>query len=141
MNYGDVIQYMDGTFDENFNKAKRWAEEHKTTFEEDMDRRDLPKRYFVIGAEPKIEPEIIPELTIEEQNEVIRVTRERLYVEISDVIRNDYLEAVARGSENAEELKREWLESKDKIRAENPYLVKEVVDNLEELSDNELLKI
>lgn len=63
-----------------------------------------------------------PEKTIEEQNEAIRATREQLYVQTSDVIRNDYLEAVARGSDNAEELKQAWLASKDKIRAENPYV-------------------
>lgn len=62
------------------------------------------------------------ELTIEEQNETIRQTRESLYVQTSDVIRNDYLEAVARNADNVEELKQKWLESKDKIRNENPYV-------------------
>ena len=64
-----------------------------------------------------------PEPTIEEQNEAIRATREQLYVQTSDKLRNDYLEAVARGADNAEELKTAWLESKDKIREENPYIV------------------
>lgn len=63
-----------------------------------------------------------PAKTIEEQNETIRQIRENLYVKTSDVIRNDYLEAVARGSSNAEQLKQEWLASKDKIREENPYI-------------------
>lgn len=52
MNYGDIIEYIDGTLDENFNEARRWAEQHNTTFEELIDRRDLPKRYFQIGEEP-----------------------------------------------------------------------------------------
>lgn len=65
----------------------------------------------------------IPEPTVEEQNEAIRATREQLYVQTSDKLRNDYLEAVARGSDNAEEIKTAWLESKDKIREENPYVV------------------
>lgn len=52
MNYGDIIEYIDGTLDENFNEAFKWAQEHYTTFEELMDRRDLPKRYFQIGEEP-----------------------------------------------------------------------------------------
>lgn len=64
-----------------------------------------------------------PELTIAEQNEIIRQTRESLYEKTSDKIKDDYDEAVARGSENAEQLKKEWLASKDKIREENPYLV------------------
>lgn len=52
MNYGDIIEYIDGTLDENFNEARKWAQEHNTTFEELIDRRDLPKRYFQIGEEP-----------------------------------------------------------------------------------------
>ena len=62
------------------------------------------------------------ESTVEEQNETIRQTRENLYGQISDKIKADYDEAVARGSENIEELKKEWLASKDKIREENPYI-------------------
>lgn len=71
MNYNDVIEYIDGTFDENFEAAKKWAEEHGTTFEEDLSKRELPKRYFVIGAEP--EPE--PEPTIEELQGKVRCVR------------------------------------------------------------------
>lgn len=62
------------------------------------------------------------EPTVEEQNEAIRQIRESLYRATSDYIKADYDEAVARDSENAEELKKAWLESKDKIRAENPYI-------------------
>lgn len=67
-----------------------------------------------------------PEPTIAEQNEAIRATREQLYIQTSDKLKADYDEAVARGTDNAEELKVAWLESKDKIRAENPYIVEEV---------------
>lgn len=67
MNYNDVIEYIDGTFDENFEAAKKWAEEHGTTFEEDLSKRDLPKRYFVIG------PEFIPE--VEKKKEEMRIIR------------------------------------------------------------------
>lgn len=73
-----------------------------------------------------IEAIIEPEKTIEEQNEAIRATREQLYIQTSDKLKADYDEAVARGAENVEELKTAWLESKDKIRAENPYIVEEV---------------
>lgn len=66
-----------------------------------------------------------PEPTIEEQNEAIRATREQLYIQTSDKLKADYDEAVARGADNAEELKTAWLESKDKIREENPYVVEE----------------
>lgn len=57
-----------------------------------------------------------------DQNELIRQTRETLFIQISDKLKADYDEAVARGSENAEQLKQEWLASKYKIRAENPYI-------------------
>lgn len=69
-----------------------------------------------------IEAIVKPEPTIEEQNEAIRQTREQLYIQTSDKLKADYDEAVARGAENAEELKTAWLESKDKIREENPYI-------------------
>ena len=54
-NYGDVIEYIDDTFDENMEAAKRWAREHNTTLEELIDRRsvqgDIMYRYFQIGGE------------------------------------------------------------------------------------------
>ena len=72
------------------------------------------------------------EPTIEEQNEAIRQTREQLYIQTSDKLKADYDEAVARGAENAEELKTAWLESKDKIREENPYIVESVEEVMAE---------
>lgn len=50
-NYNQIIEYIDATWDENFNAAKEWALNHNTSFEELMDLRDLPKRYFQIGPE------------------------------------------------------------------------------------------
>lgn len=84
---------------------------------------ETDKTYFLHNGEyvcKKLEP------TKEEQNEAIRATREQLYIQTSDKLKADYDEAVARGAENAEKLKIAWLESKDKIREENPYLVEEV---------------
>ncbi|MCM1497270.1 MAG: hypothetical protein NC124_02275 [Clostridium sp.] len=77
---------------------------------------ETDKEYFLRNGN------YICEVSIEEQNEAIRATREQLYMQTSDMIRNDYLEAMARGSDDAEELKQAWLESKDKIREENPYI-------------------
>lgn len=82
---------------------------------------ETDKTYFLHNGE------YVCEVSINEQNEVIRATREQLYIQTSDKLRNDYLEAVARGADNAEELKTAWLESKDKIRAENPYIAEEVL--------------
>lgn len=74
-------------------------------------------KWYLSGYAPKK-----PEPTVEEQNEAIRQTRESLYRSTSDYLKADYDEAVARGAENVEELKQKWLESKDKIREENPYI-------------------
>ena len=65
----------------------------------------------------------IPEPTIKELNEQIRQQRQVRYVAESDPIRLEYDEALAREQDNAEELKQEWLASKDKIREELPYVV------------------
>lgn len=77
--YNQTIEYIDGTRDLNFEAARKWAQEHGTTFEENISKRepynmpheeiyfkidtgteetivsDIPtiKRYFVIGDEPE----------------------------------------------------------------------------------------
>lgn len=81
-------------------------------------------RWYLVGFAPEK-----PEPTIEEQNETIRATREQLYIQTSDKLKTDYDEAVARGADNVEELKTAWLKSKDKIRAENPYVVESVEES------------
>ena len=78
-NYNQTIEYIDGTRDLNFEAAQRWAQEHGTSFEEDVSKREpyeqeheetyinpttgsdevrlvktpTLKRFFVIGDEPK----------------------------------------------------------------------------------------
>lgn len=66
-----------------------------------------------------------PEEPIAEKNEKIRAERQARYVAESDPLRLDYDEALARGQDNAEELKEQWLASKDKIREELPYIIGE----------------
>lgn len=66
-----------------------------------------------------------PKESIEEKNEKIRAERQARYIAESDQIRLDYDEALARGQDNAEELKEQWLASKDKIREELPYIIGE----------------
>lgn len=77
--YNQVIEYIDGTRDLNFEAAQKWAREHGTSFEEDVSKREpyeqeheetymnhetnetevklvktpTIKRFFVIGDEPK----------------------------------------------------------------------------------------
>lgn len=62
---------------------------------------------------------------IDARNEEIRQQRQARYVVESDPLRLDYDEALARGQDNAEALKEQWLASKDKIREELPYIVGE----------------
>lgn len=62
---------------------------------------------------------------IEARNEEIRAQRQARYEVESDPLRLDYDEALAREQDNAEELKEQWLASKDKIREELPYVVGE----------------
>lgn len=51
-NYGDIIEYADATYDDNFNNAKRWCEANNATFNELIDRRverdGVLYRYFEI---------------------------------------------------------------------------------------------
>ena len=78
-NFNQTIEYIDGTRDLNFEAAQRWAQEHGTSFEEDVSKREpyeqeheetymnpttgadevrlvktpTLKRFWVIGDEPK----------------------------------------------------------------------------------------
>lgn len=66
-----------------------------------------------------------PKESVEQKNEKIRQQRQERYIAESDPIRLDYDEALAREQDNAEQLKQEWLASKDKIREELPHIVGE----------------
>ncbi len=66
-----------------------------------------------------------PEPTIEEKNEIIRQTRQRLFTEQADPLKYDYEECLARYGEEDErtiEAKNAWLAKKDEIRENNPYV-------------------
>lgn len=56
-NYNDIIEYIDCTWDANFNAAKEWAQDHNTSFEEIIDMREekdgVLYRYWQIGPEPQ----------------------------------------------------------------------------------------
>lgn len=65
-NYGDIIEYIDETYDENFNAARNWAFEHNTTFEELIDRRkEGEKDEKYIDTEEK--EVIVPARTYDQQ--------------------------------------------------------------------------
>lgn len=63
-NYDDIIEYVDGTYDENFNNARKWAYSHNASFNELIDRRQEINgklhRFF------EIKEIIIPEPTLDE---------------------------------------------------------------------------
>lgn len=76
-NYNEIIEYKDGTIDEHFEEARDWAYSHNTTFKELVDKRDLPKRFFQIGPEPKKPIQPTPsEPTVEEMKEQVRLFRD-----------------------------------------------------------------
>lgn len=96
--YNQTVEYIDGTKDENFEAAQKWAREHNTTFEEDVSKREpyegeheeqymkpeggietrivktpTIKRFFVIGNEPK------PHVPTDEQRQAqMRYMRDNL---------------------------------------------------------------
>ena len=72
--FNQIIEYIDGTRDLNFEAARKWAQSNGTTFEEDINARvtvdGVLKRYFVIGSEPEK-----PEPMQEEKEQAIRNER------------------------------------------------------------------
>lgn len=84
---------------------------------------ELTEEKIVYGYDGKLYLESeCPETPIDVQNEKIRAERQARYIAESDPLRLDYDEALARGKEDAEQLKQDWLASKDKIREELPYV-------------------
>lgn len=86
------------------------------TIEEDTTH--TPADYEQVNGEFILKQDV----PVEYQNEQIRQQRQARYVAESDPLRLDYDEALARGSEDAEQLKQDWLASKDRIREELPYI-------------------
>lgn len=105
--YNQTIEYIDGTRDLNFEAAQKWAREHRTSFEEDITKREpyeqeheetymnpetgadevklvktpTLKRFFVIGSEPQVETP--PEPTEEERN-ALRIAELQNYLNATD---------------------------------------------------------
>lgn len=72
-NYGDIIEYVDGTYNENFNNARKWANSNRATFNELIDRRKeidgVLHRFY------EIKEIIVPEPTAEELQAQVRAVR------------------------------------------------------------------
>lgn len=72
-NYGNIIEYIDGTYDENFNNAHKWALSNHATFNELIDKRQkingVLHRFFEI-KEIIIPKPTLEELKIQKRNEI-----------------------------------------------------------------------
>ena len=86
-NYGDIIEYADATYDDNFNNAKRWCEANNATFNELIDRRverdGILYRYFEIKENPA------------PTDTEISAIRAKLYASDSDNVFASYQQGVA----------------------------------------------
>ena len=93
-----------------------WCNENNAYIEEIEPEGDV--RRFQVKA--------IPEPTIEEKNEAIRQQRQARFAAESDPLKFDYDEAVARsnGEASSDVVRKKfaWLEKKDQIREELPYM-------------------
>ena len=87
----------------------------------------IPQGYVVSGWEVKV-GDIVPilsknpEPTVAEKNAMIRQQRQMRYIAETDELRDDFIEAIARGAENVSVLGADWVQKKDQIRAELPYI-------------------
>ena len=72
--YNQIIEYIDGTFDENFEAAKKWAELNNARFVEIAPKSETIRQFQII------------ELSYEELYEEVRQTREQLYKDQKDPI-------------------------------------------------------
>lgn len=63
-----------------------------------------------------------PEEPIEHKNEQIRQQRQSRFAMESDPLYLDYVEAQARGDETVDDKKQLWLDKKDEIRNDLPYI-------------------
>lgn len=95
-NYNDVIEYIDCTYDENFNNALQWCKENNASLDEIIENRKekdgILYRYFQINEIPKPTfPEI--NLTLEElkilKTEEINKARDRARLEEYAKYNND----------------------------------------------------
>ena len=123
-NYNDIIEYIDCTYDENFQDAKHWAQDHNTSFEELMDRRDLPKRYFQIGEEPII-PEPLPPTEEEQRENRANAYQEEVDPITSHIQRLRDMEQTEEIIAEIEQLKLERDAKVEEIKARYPYPVGE----------------
>jgi hypothetical protein len=72
--YGQIIEYVDGTRDLNFENARQWCNENNAHFLEIEPKEDGTRQFKIV------------ELTLAEMQEEVRLTRASLYVAKVDPI-------------------------------------------------------
>lgn len=117
---GDIITNEDDIF---YAETADWCDQNNAYLEEIEPEGEI-RRFKVIA---------ISEPTIEEKNEAIRLQRQARFQQESDPLKLDYDEAVARlnmSSGEDKDLKEKvdlamkaWLDKKDEIRNDLPYIV------------------
>ena len=118
-NYNDVIEYVDDTFDENMEAAKKWAREHNTTLEELIDRRTkrdgVLYRYFQIGGE------YIPPEPTSDQVKAQTIYRLKMQLSATDYAVIKIAEGAATPEEYAELIaqRQQWRQEINALEAEN----------------------
>lgn len=117
-NYGDVIEYIDDTFDENMEAAKKWAREHNTTLEELIDRRTerdgVLYRYFQIGGE------YIPPEPTSDQVKAQTIYRLKMQLSATDYAVIKIAEGAATAEEYAELIaqRQQWRQEINALEAQ-----------------------
>ena len=116
--YGQIIEYVDGTRDLNFENARQWCDENNAHFLEIEPKEDGVRQFKIV------------ELTVEELQEEVRLTRASLYAQKKDPI-TCQIQAL-RDEEQTDEvvaeienLKAERAAVVAEIKANNPYPVVE----------------
>ena len=117
-NYNEIIEYIDDTFDENFEEAKKWVKEHNTTLEELVERRTVRDgslyRYFQIGKDFRTsEP-------TEEQVKMQKITQLKRQLSLTDYAVIKIAEGAATKEEYAELIaqRRQWRQEINNLEAE-----------------------
>ena len=117
-NYNEIIEYVDDTFDENFEEAKKWAKAHNTTLEELLERRTVRNgllyRYFQIGGDFRaLEP-------TEEQVKMQKITQLKRQLSLTDYAVIKIAEGAATKEEYAELIaqRRQWRQEINNLEAE-----------------------
>lgn len=131
MEYGQIIEYIDGTYDEKFNEAKAWCNANKAILTEIIERRENGKRYFQINKIPEPKPAPVVEKVLTKED--IRLIRAEAYAIAVDPL-TAHIQRL-RDEEQTKEIKAEiealLAERKARvaqIKEQNPYPVEEVID-------------